>query len=105
MISKKGRQYKHDVSGCCVADDADEAARRHSLYDKRIILDIELYPPDARKRDLDNTVKAVQDALVFAGVFADDSQIDRLTVTRMEKVKGGKAIITISEAFSATVWQ
>ena len=34
-----------------------------------------LHPPDRRRRDLDNILKAVLDALVKAQVLGDDSQV------------------------------
>ncbi|AUX93667.1 hypothetical protein C2E15_11645 [Mixta gaviniae] len=41
---------------------------------------IVLYPPDRRKRDLDNFQKALFDSLTYAGVWKDDSQIMRFSV-------------------------
>jgi Holliday junction resolvase RusA-like endonuclease len=38
-------------------------------------------PPDNRKRDLDNILKALFDALQHAGVIEDDSQIRKLMVS------------------------
>lgn len=62
---------------------------------------IEVYPPDKRKRDLDNINKALLDALEAAGVFKDDSQIVKLTSTKHESVKGGKVIVRIHKKKSA----
>jgi crossover junction endodeoxyribonuclease RusA len=55
------------------------------------------YPPDRRCRDLDNVLKALNDALTHAGVWIDDGQIDELTIIRKERIKGGKMIVEISE--------
>lgn len=41
-------------------------------------------PPDRRQRDLDNLHKGVLDALAFACVFDDDSQVDDLRIVRGE---------------------
>ena len=41
-----------------------------------------VFPPDRRRRDIDNLPKAVLDSLEFAGVFENDSQVDRLLVLR-----------------------
>lgn len=35
------------------------------------------YPPDKRRRDLDNILKAINDALVRCGLIDDDSMIRR----------------------------
>mgnify|MGYP002642398513 CR=1 FL=1 len=51
----------------------------------RLTLVVSLFPPDKRKRDLDNFCgKALQDALQHAGIFEDDSQIDLCTYRRGE---------------------
>jgi len=51
----------------------------------RLTLVVSLFPPDRRKRDLDNFCgKALQDALQHSGIFEDDSQIDLCTYRRGE---------------------
>lgn len=93
MISEKGRQYRDQVVGeCCVAH------LTNTLIGGRLAVKVTLCPPDRRKRDLDNYVKALLDALTHANVWADDEQIDRLVIERGEVVKGGKAVVTIREA-------
>jgi crossover junction endodeoxyribonuclease RusA len=53
-------------------------------------VDITVYPPDRRKRDMDNIKKALFDALQCAGLFDDDYQIcDDHTVRVDKMVKGG----------------
>ena len=54
----------------------------------RISLYIEAYPPDRRKRDIDNILKVVCDSFEKAGFFLNDSQIDRIYVERMPELKG-----------------
>lgn len=53
-----------------------------------------LYPPDKRKRDIDNPLKALLDAMTHAGAWADDSQIKQLRVEMMAEVRG-QALISI----------
>ena len=55
----------------------------------RLGLKLVLNVPDKRKRDISNCVKAVEDSLTKAGVWLDDSQIDRLIVERGVQTKGG----------------
>ena len=43
---------------------------------------IEAFPPDRRKRDLDNVLKSLLDSLTHAGVWEDDSQIEDLRIYR-----------------------
>lgn len=54
-----------------------------------------LYPPDKRRRDVDNPMKALLDAMEHAGVYEDDSQIRKLTIERRAVVKGGKCCVVI----------
>jgi crossover junction endodeoxyribonuclease RusA len=53
---------------------------------------------DRRAADLDNRLKALNDALEHAGVFDDDEQIDELHVTRGPIVKGGECFVMIAGA-------
>lgn len=70
-----------------------------SLDDAKISLEIEVYPPDARKRDLDNVCKVTIDALVKAGCFYDDYQVDKLLVERKRVTKGGQLIVRIAPIY------
>jgi crossover junction endodeoxyribonuclease RusA len=45
---------------------------------------MDAFPPDRRRRDLDNIQKPVLDALQHAGVYEDDSQIDLLVTRRRD---------------------
>ena len=65
----------------------------------RLSLDITLVPPDRRRFDLDNRVKAIQDALEMCSVYGSDSQIDELRVTRHDVVIPGEgsAVVVINE--------
>lgn len=63
----------------------------------RLSVKLYAYPPDQRKRDLDNLAKATFDALQAAGVIKDDSQIDKLYIERRAPVKGGSVLVHIAE--------
>jgi len=77
LISKQGRAYRRAVAGAVLAQ---RGAGR--LGGARISMQIIARPPDRRRRDLDNLLKATQDALAHAGVYDDDAQIDELHVLR-----------------------
>lgn len=64
----------------------------------RLNVGVMLYPPDKRKRDIDNFgAKSLLDALTHSGVIEDDSLIDRLVIERGAIVKGGMCRVFISE--------
>ena len=93
-ISKQGREYRKAVIGEVWA----LCSGRPEPLTGRLCVSLELYPPDRRKRDLDNhDGKALWDALTHAGVWEDDSQIDERHTYRRQIVKGGMAIVEISE--------
>lgn len=50
-----------------------------------VLLDV--YPPDHRKRDLDNVVKPLFDALTLSRAWGDDSQVYAFSVKRRESDK------------------
>ena len=77
LISRAGRRYRT----MCVS--------RLGGLEKlsgAVSLSLECYPPDRRRRDLDNLLKCLQDSITAAGVLEDDSQIKHLDVRMGEPV-------------------
>lgn len=66
-----------------------------------LIGDVELvitfHPPDRRVRDLDNLPKGLLDALKYAGLYGDDSQVRRIDMRFGDIRKGGAALVTARE--------
>lgn len=52
-------------------------------------------PPDKRNRDLDNLLKPLLDALMYAGLYEDDSQFSAIFIRRGEVIKGGSMLVQI----------
>jgi crossover junction endodeoxyribonuclease RusA len=61
----------------------------------RLSIHIKLSPPDKRVRDIDNCLKSLLDALCQAGMFDDDSQIDRIYLVRDQVIKFGKCVVIL----------
>lgn len=66
------------------------------LYNKRLSLFICAFPPDRRRRDLDNLLKCIGDSLQHAGLYKDDSQIDCIYIKRMPELLN-QVVIKIEE--------
>ena len=91
-VSEAGREYRSAVEA--------RASGRFATLRGRLHVLVKLYPPDARRRDVDNSAKALLDALAHAGVYGDDSQTDKLTLERCEKAPGGAVFVEIAEVES-----
>lgn len=61
-----------------------------------VTMEVEIYWPDKRRRDLDNTVKSICDALNGIA-YEDDSQIVQLLTTKHLDRDNPRAVITISQ--------
>jgi crossover junction endodeoxyribonuclease RusA len=88
-ISDAGRKYHEHVKNTLTG------LSDFKTGDLEII--IELYPPDLRKRDVDNVLKCLLDSITRSQNWTDDSQIKKLTIERFFKVKGGLCKIKITE--------
>lgn len=95
VISQEGRAFRQNV--CALLASGRGNGPRKPPSEGRIALAMDAFPPDRRRRDLDNIQKATLDALQHAGVYEDDSQIDLLLARRRETVPGGRLVITMNE--------
>ncbi len=91
FINRPGRQYRENVCVAVLLTDIREPLTG------RLAVQVDLHPPDKRKRDIDNTMKGLLDSLAHAGVYVDDEQIDVLTIRRQQICDGGAAIVEIQE--------
>lgn len=58
---------------------------------------VTLHAPTRRGYDIDNRVKALLDACTHGGLWHDDGQVDVLVVKRGDVIRGGAALLTVSE--------
>ena len=76
LISAAGRKFQ---SAACAAI-VEQLRRLPKPTSAPASVEIVLFPPDNRIRDLDNYNKALFDVLTHAGVWEDDSQVKRMLV-------------------------
>lgn len=90
-LTKRGRSYKVDA----VALLEEQGAPKGVEY--RLTVLIDAYPPDRRKRDIDNILKPLLDCMTDYGLWVDDEQIDDLRVRRQEPEKPGYVRVMVGE--------
>lgn len=93
-LSRKSRAFRGVCAGCLRQGMGEQKVDQFT-GDVSVLLGF--HPPDKRKRDMDNLFKIVFDALEFAGVIEDDSQIKHLqaTLSRPDPDKQGHFWITV----------
>jgi crossover junction endodeoxyribonuclease RusA len=74
------------------------SAARVRTITGRLAVTAMFWPPDKAARDLDNAWKSLGDSLQAAEVYANDSQIDRLELVRMNVRAEGEVCVTIKAA-------
>lgn len=98
LISAAGRDFRREIEKYGTLLRSEKKLPLESILEQ-ISVRIILYPPDSRRRDLDNYFKSTLDALTHANVWRDDSQIKMLSASWGERCKGGgfRLIITLFE--------
>ena len=86
FLTKKATEFKKAVAAAFTGT---------GFATERLQVTVYLYPPDRRVRDIDNICKPLLDALVQAGVMADDGQVDYLVVSRESVRAGGMCIVEL----------
>jgi len=86
MISDVGREYRTRVVSIC---------QGMPRIQGDVSVGMVLYPPDRRRRDLDNYRKALWDALTHAGIWEDDSQVTHDEGWKGPVVRGGVIMVQI----------
>ena len=90
LISKRGREFQALV--------CDRVRQQGSpKIGGRLAVCIYAMPPDRRRRDLDNVLKATLDSLQRAHVIRDDGDIDDLRIYRGDRIDGGRLVVEIRE--------
>lgn len=91
LISREGRRYRELVTSLVARMGA-------TPFTGKIALHAQFYPPDRRRRDLDNIGgKVLLDTLQAARLFKDDCQVKRILLEMHEPIEGGRCYIKLED--------
>lgn len=90
ILSKRGRDYKK----VCWAEIMLQGGAQRVTGD--VCVFIRAYPPDQRKRDLDNILKPILDVLTTSEIYQDDSQVVDLRIQKFNPSKPGRVEVIVS---------
>lgn len=91
FIAPAGVAFRTEVVARCLATGAKPLAGL-------VALTVTLVPGDRRRRDIDNVLKPLLDALTHGGAWTDDSQVKRLIVAMGDpEPKRGRCLVNIME--------
>lgn len=91
-LTAKAKKFKTDVAWCV----AGQKPKRYT-DGERLAMRVTLNFATKAKNDIDNRLKGLLDALTNAGVYGDDSQIDKIYIERGEVIKGGQCVVEIGK--------
>ena len=94
FISKKGKAYRRAAA----AEFFNQTGGAFAPLDSPLLVEVLLFAPDRRKRDLDNYMKCLLDALTHCGLWLDDSLIDQLFIYRGPTTSGGLVTVQVNPA-------
>lgn len=89
-LSKRGRKYRVDAIALL-----DSIGLSNELIGCAVSVSVTLNPPTLRRYDIDNFTKSLFDAMTHAKFWLDDEQVQKLTVSKGEKIKGGSVIVKV----------
>ena len=90
FIGKAGLEFRQ-----IVCDIFDSDLRNFETLQGKLKIIIKVYPPDRRRRDIDNILKSLLDALEHAGAYENDVQIVNLHITKYPKGEKSRADVFI----------
>jgi len=92
LISRAGREYKAAVRGAAI----EQLGVPVPKLAGPVAVRVDLYPPDRRRRDIDNHAgKALLDAIADAGLLGDDSQVRELHAVMLGPAPGGRCEVEV----------
>jgi crossover junction endodeoxyribonuclease RusA len=91
FIAPKGIAFRTEVEALCMAAGIKPMAGPVSMA-------VTLVPGDHRRRDIDNVLKPLLDALTHGRAWEDDSQVKRLSIVMADPIpKQGRCMVNLME--------
>jgi len=90
LIAKAGREYRESVKRFIY-----QYGFKTIPLEVKLRMEIEMYPPDRRGRDVDNYQKPILDSLEKAKFYENDRQVKELESKMKAMVPGGGLIIRV----------
>ncbi len=91
ILTKRGREYREQA-----LIQLKELGYTNENIKGNVSVSLVLNPPTARRYDIDNFCKSLFDALTLAKFWIDDEQIQKLTIKKGVKTKGGNIKIKVN---------
>lgn len=87
-VNPKAKKYREEVYYC---------TRNIETFDQKDLeIEIKMFPPDKRTRDVDNILKSIFDAIQYAKIINSDYQIRKALIERFDPVcPGGLIEVTL----------
>lgn len=93
-ISQKGKKFR-----AALAEHLFQQIGSANMIDYPVMVEVILWPPDLRKRDVDNNMKSLLDAITQTGFWVDDCLVDQLFIYRgVKAAPHGRVFVRITEA-------
>ena len=89
-LKPEAKKYRRQVTDCVL-----EQVGITKPLEGDVMMTLALYPPDAKRRDIDNGLKIICDSIQHAGLLSDDSQIKHLVVSMHPKEVPGNAYVSL----------
>ena len=99
ILSQEARSYRESAVWSIWEQCQRRYGTLHAVDRDWTSIEVVAFPPDDRKRDLDNLLKGLLDAIQHAQAIRDDSQLERILIERgrMDTKRGGCCRITLGK--------